>query len=228
MRKLLSALLFILCLCSGALAEAALSLEAMPEENQRKFLRNVSLVAWQEDFSGRAIECYDVSDTGMVALGFTRPGHGRYVAVLDGGGMFRYGYVFTCRGEFLLDWDHEGLGIIWVRSNVRAVFDEEGECLSIAEYGTDSASGRYLNRLRQPARRVGEVTWILRSDSPLALNYARLVRTDADGNEMVLHEASGTAGASVIVVCAVAVFVTGCIIIAHKRRVERIDNPLNS
>ena len=223
----LPVLLFLL-LPVMALAEASLPLTDLPHEKQRNFLQNASLVATQADYANLGIACFDVRSDGMVALGFNLPSGGRYAAVLDADGVFQYGYIFRCTGSFLLDWAEDGLGIIWVRSNTRAVFDEAGSCLSIAAFNIDHAANRYINALFAPVRRTAEAVYELEIDWPLALVHARLVRTDAQGNAVILHDASVSSMLSAMLVYALIVFIVVCFIVTHKRHSGRIDKQLNS
>ncbi len=220
MRRVL--LFLLLLLPVTVLGESSLTAQPMPADAQARFLRSVSLVVWQEDVTGRAVECFDVREDGKVALGFSRPRGGKYAAVLDADGTFLYGYVFQCTGSFRLDWTDEGLGIIWIRSNALAVFDESGACLSAHEIDSDTASSRYLRALDQHTRTAGGSVYTLGSDGCL-------IRRDPQGAEIVLHDGSrGTLAMWTGFGCAVA-FVSLCMAVSlRKRRAAGIDNPPNS
>lgn len=220
MRRVL--LFLFLLLPVAAWGESVLHLEEMPADAKEHFLQNVSLVVWQEDYANRAVECFDVREDGTVALGLSRPRGGKYAVVLDADGIFLYGYVFQCTGSFRLAWTDNGLGIIWVRSNVLAVFDESGTCLSAYEINQDTASSRYLRALDQNTRAVDGGVYVLGSDG-------RLVRRDTEGREIILHDGSrGTLAMWAGIGCA-AVFVSLCVGISlWKRRSAGIDNPPNS
>lgn len=220
MRKVFLVLLLLLPLT--ALSESSLTLQPMSADAQARFLRNVALVAWQEDVTGRAVECFDVRADGTVALGFRRPRGGKYAAVLDADGAFLYGYAFQCTGSFRLAWTDEGLGVIWVRSGVLAVFDESGACLSAHEIDLNTASSRYLRTLEQHTRTAQGSVYTLGSDG-------RLVRRDAQGVEIVLHDGSqGTLLMWAGFGCAAA-FAAVCIAVTlRKRHAAGIDNPDNS
>ena len=228
MKLLISLTLLLLMLPLHTLAEPALPLTDMPLEEQQSFLKNVSVKSAQEDYAGIGIVCFDVRSDGMVALGFNLPSGGRYAAVLDAEGVFQYGYTFRCTGSFQLDWTDEGLGIIWVRSSVRAVFDEAGNCLSIAEFDFDGVMNDHMNALGQPVRRTAEAAYTLETDWPLAVVSARLVRTDMQGTAVVLHDASVSSMLSAMLVYASIVFIAVCFIVTHKRHAGRIDKELNS
>jgi len=155
----------------------------------------------------------------MIALGFNRR-EGKYAVVLDRDGVLQYGIAFRATGSFLLRWTDEGLGVIWIRSDVMGIFDDAGKCVGLYEYEPDSTFSRYANMLSQPARRAGKDSFILRNDHPLgalALNWGQLVRTDSLGNEVVLHDASTASALSTVGVITVAAFVAGCVIISLRR-----------
>lgn len=221
MKRMLYFLLLLLLPLTTS-AESTLTLQPMSADEQVRFLQNVSLVVWQEDYAGRAIECFDVREDGMVALGFSRPRGGKYAAVLDVDGAFLYGYVFQCTGSFQLDWTDEGLGIIWVRSNVLAVFDESGACLSAQEIDMNTATSRYLRQLDQRTRTAAGSVYTLGSDG-------RLVRRDTQEAEIVLHDGSpGTLTMWIGLGCAAA-FVGMCVAVTlRKRQTAGIDNPPES
>lgn len=232
-RKLLISLLLVFLLPACVIAEeSGLTLQAMSEVEQQRVLKNVALVAWTEEYAERPIKCFDVRADGMIALGFDRPRNGKYVAVLNPDGEFQYGYVFQCMGDFLVDWADDGLGIIWVRSDVFATFDEKGKCLSMYEFDMDSESNRHLNALRKTGRTTGGMTYALRNDhalSALSVSYGSLVCTDAQGHEVILHDASAGSLSGAVGVVAVIAFVVVCIAVAgRKSGAGRIDKRLNS
>lgn len=220
MRKLLSILLLLL-LPAAAWGESSPNLEVTTAEAKERFLQNASLVVWKEKYADRPILCFDVRDDGMIALGFNRPRGGKYAAILDPDGTFRYGYAFQCTGSFLLDWTDEGLGIIWVRSNMMGVFDESGRCLSLGEYENDRAFRQHANHLSSTSRQVGDVTYTLRNDhvlSGLATAYAQLIRTDALGERQILHDASGASLMGAVWIAATMIFVAVCVVVSARKR----------
>lgn len=224
--------LLMLLLPVWALADFAdLTLyEKTGDLKQNSFVR--SFVIWTEDYSDWTIECFDVREDGMIALGFNRSPEMKYVAVLDADGAFQYGCTFKSTGAFLVDWVGEDLGIYLVRGSLLGVFDETGACISLRDVKTDTAASRYQNDLRRPTRKVGDVTYILRNDhvlSFLSTDYGQLVRVDAQGNETVLHEASGAALAGAACVCGIVIFVGVCMFVTlQKNDKARIDKQLNA
>lgn len=162
------------------------------------FLRRSLFVCYDKDYAGKPVVCFDAAADGRVALGFNMADGLRYAAVLDADGTFLYGFSFKCTGTFQLDWTAEGLGIYWVRSGVFAVFDEEGECLSMRMVDNNSASSRHANALESPIRTLpdgGQLRLRNPDDAP-ASAYAQLVRIAPDGTETVLYDAPGSMAGS--------------------------------
>lgn len=210
MKKLLVLLLVLLTPLTALAEEIALTLLDMPEENQQRFLKNVALVAWEEEDADRPIVCFDVRADGMTALGFNRPRGGKYVAVINQEGEFQYGYVFQCTGSFLVEWTEDGLGIIWIRSDVFAVFDEQGQPVRICEIKTDSASNRHMNQLRETSRSMEAYDFTLQA--------GRLIRTDSQGQTVILHDAFRAFVLQWVEIAAVILLVTICIVVRMRKR----------
>lgn len=231
MKKLLCMLLLLIPVAASA-GMTGLSLEEKTEAEKQRALERIGFVIWTEDYSGWAIECFDVREDGMIALGFSRSSDSKYVAVLDADGVFQYGCTFRYSAAFLVDWVEDNLGVLTVRGSLLCVFDETGGCVSLQDIKTNTALSRYQNELRQPTRNVDGVTYELRNDhflSWLSTDYSKLVRIDAQGNERVLHEASGAAFAGAAGVFAIIVLIGVCLFVQLQKTDQgRIDNPLNS
>lgn len=231
MKKVLCLLLVLLPIAAYA-DIADLTFYEITEEQQRSSLARIGFVIWTMDYSDWAIECFDVREDGMIALGFDRSPEMKYVAVLDADGVFQFGCTFKCNGAFLVDWVGGNLGICQVRGSVLGVFDENGACVSLRSVKTNTAFSRYMNALRQPVRKVGDKTYILRNDhilSFLSKDYGQLVCIDVQGNETVLHEASGAALAGAATVCLIVILIGVCMFVQlQKNDKARIDKRLNS
>lgn len=230
MRTLLICLLLLGCAACAWADEAVF--EPMSGEECQRFLENSALVLREADYADWPAVCFDVRNDGMIALGFDKPGGGKYAAVLDADGTYQYGYSFRSSGSFLLDWEADGLGVIWIRSDVRGVFDSAGQCLRLESFEFDRAFSRYASALRRTERTTDTGTYALRNDHPLAAlssNYGKLVYTDAQGTEHVLHDAEGASVLSGVNILAVIVFVAVCVAFsARQNRAPSIDNPPKS
>lgn len=221
MRALLTCLLLIGC-AACAWAEDV-SFEPMDEIERRRFLENAALVPYAEDYASWPVVCFDVRGDGMIALGFDRPGGGKYAAVLDADGAYQYGYAFRSSGSFLLDWEADGLGVIWIRSDVRGVFDSAGRCVRLQRFEPDRAFSRYASALRRTERTTDTGTYALCNDhllSAFAVNYGKLVHTDAGGTEHVLHDAEGASLLGGTGILAAIVFVAVCVAFSARQKLR--------
>lgn len=221
MRALLTCLLLLGCAACARAEE--ISFEPMDELESRRFLENAALVLYAEDYASWPVVCFDVRGDGMIALGFDRPEGGKYAAVLDADGAYQYGYAFRCSGSFLLDWEEDGLGVIWIRSDVRGVFDSAGRCLRLQRYEPDRAFSRYASALRRTERTTDTGTYALCNDHPMAAlsaNYGKLVHTDAGGTENVLHDADGASLLDGVSILAAIVFVAVCVVLSARQKLR--------
>lgn len=211
---------------------ANLTFYEITEEHKQSSLARIGFAIWTMDYSDWAIECFDVREDGMIALGFNRSPEMKYVAVLDAEGVFQYGCSFRSTGSYLVDWIGEHLGIYLIRGSLLGVFDEAGACVSLCNVKTNTTLSRYQNALRQPTRQVNGATYELRNDhilSWLSTDYGKLVRIDAQGNETVLHEASGAALAGAATVFIIVILIGVCMFVQlQKNDKARIDKQLNS
>lgn len=202
------------------------------EEEKQRSLARLGFTIGPEDYSDWSVECFDVREDGMIALGFNRSQNSKYVAVLDEVGAFQYGCTFKCSGALLVDWVEDDLGILLVRGSLLGVFDETGRCISLRNIRTSTALSRYQNDLRRPTRHVDGVTYMLSNDhvlSWLSTDYGQLVRIDTQGNKTVLHEASGAALEGAAWVCIIVLLIGVCMFVQlQKNDRGRIDKPLNS
>lgn len=232
MRKFLLTLLLLLLPFAALAEDGDLTFYEKTEEEKQSSLAWLGFAIWTEDYSDWVIECFDVREDGMIALGFDRSPEKKYVAVLDADGAFQYGCTFKSTGSFLVDWVGENLGIYLVRGSLLGVFDEAGACISLRNVKTNIASSRYENALRQPTRQVNGATYELRNDhalSWLSTDYGKLVRIDAQSNETVLHEASGAALAGAATVCIIVILIGVCMFVQlQKNDKARIDKRLNT
>ena len=71
------------------------------------------------------ISCFDVSESGLVAVGSATYGN-QYIYVYDATGKFQYGQAFNNPGSYGLQWDGSDLIIYFVRSDIAALVDSEG------------------------------------------------------------------------------------------------------
>lgn len=102
--------LMILLLLLGILNEkitvfamnTGFSTEALSDEQKKTFLSNVNISSVDSVTQKRGIECFDVNDEGLIAIGFS-DSERKTVAVYNSEGVFQYGYKFRAEGIFGLE-----------------------------------------------------------------------------------------------------------------------------
>lgn len=74
------------------------------EKKQQYFLSGNAISLTYEEPKKYIISCFDVSESGLVAVGSATYGN-QYIYVYDATGKFQYGYAFNNPGSYGLQWD---------------------------------------------------------------------------------------------------------------------------
>ncbi len=168
--------------------------DSMEAEDQQKFLSNIGLHLITEEPSRSTIQCFDINENGLIAIG-TEDYSNKTVAVYDTSGHFQYGYRFTANGDFGIEWDeHSHMMIYFVRSNVAALFDEKGNHIELRKIQITTDNTSYWNNsVNTTQRTVGECRYTIENSTGvlpiLADSSSQLVKIAADGNTTVLYNA---------------------------------------
>lgn len=166
----------------------------MELEEQQTFLKNVDLNLITEQPPSYSVLCFDVNEDGLIALG-SKSLDKKIVSIFSIDGDFLYGYTFNCSGSYGIEWDENNLIIYFVRSDVAAMFDENGNCLELKMIPITAENDSYWNYFVFSKKRiVGESKYRLKNDmGPLnffASSYSQLIKTDSDGSTTVIYDVS--------------------------------------
>ncbi len=222
-----AATLFVMFYISFLNARAEVSVtntKAAMSPSAEKFLSRICLYSWNDDGKARSIQCFDVSAQGDIAIGFSgASNHTKYIGVYDKVGDFLYGYSFQCSGNYLVKWMGEKqLAIYWLRSSIRATFDQDCVCQEYSPYIDDTSINKQLNNLRKTNRTInGERFYIDKGDgilSQFALGYSRLIHVSSDGIENIVYSATDSTHFSGLFVIAVICFISFAVLYSYKKR----------
>ena len=171
--------------------------EFSPEEHQRRMAR-INIEFSKEPPGRRTIECFDVNEKGMIALGYNKFGSTSTICVFSSNGEFQYCYEYENSGSFTFEWDGDNL-VIWdIRSGSAKSVDPSGKVLELRDVPSTYENTKYYRtHLLSPERYVGNVKYELRNDLGLlnlfaVQTYSQLVVIDEDGVEHVIYDASTT------------------------------------
>ena len=170
------------------------STKEMDDNMQKTFLSNINLTRMTEEPPQNTIQCFDVNEYEMIAIG-TKNSQNKYVSVYDERGEFQYGYRFVCNQSFGIQWDGDHLIIYFVRSNVAALFDSDGNAIELKTIEDTSENNSYWNHtVFANEKRVHQNRYILKNNMGLfnafAFSYSQLIRLEPSGNGTVLYDVS--------------------------------------
>lgn len=209
MRSLFVVLLpFLLCAHLGVGVSAmntGFSTELLTDEQKNTFLSNTNVTLLATEPTRTAIECFDVNENGMIAIGQKNSDQAT-VCIYSNDCIFQYGYTFTCSGDFGLEWDESDINIYFVRSEVIIAVNSAGEVLDILKVPDTIENNSYQNaHVYSSERTVGENEYVLRNDMGLlnvfASSYSQLVEITPAGEERIIYDVNHTQFANTLGIC---------------------------
>ena len=230
-KKLLLSLFIILSLIfNEAVIVSAMntgfSTNEMSTENQQIFLSNIKLSPIREEPKKGAITCFDVSNSGFIAVGFSDFGN-KYISVYNSAGEFQYGYVFHANQSFGVQWDGTNILVYFVRSDVAALFDPTGTNIELRVIGNTPENNSYwTHSVFAKTRALNNHTYTVRNDLGLfnlfASSYSQLVKTDSTGDATVLYDVTSSQLTKVLAISiAVGLFV-GLVVVVVVRQLAGV------
>ena len=201
------ALLYVYTGSTGVFAmNTGFSMQTMKTEDQNTFLSNIQLVKNEKEPKKNSIECFDVNEDGLIAIGtsVSSDSSRKVVSVYDLSGDYKYGFDFNCHQSFGVEWDGNNLLIYFVRSDVAALVDEKGTILKLQEIENTTNNNSYWNHsVFSTQRTVGNYKYIIKNDMGLlnifASSYSQLIAVDDQGNQKILYDVNNAQMARTII-----------------------------
>lgn len=185
------------------------STEELSEKDRSTFVSNINISTLKEEPAERAIQCFDVSENGLIAIGQDSI-DGKVLCVYSSDGKFQYGYAFNCRQSFGVEWAGEDINIFFVRSDVLVTVNPEGEILDIAKVQNTTENNTYWNHaIRSTERTSGDTKYTIRNDMGIlnvfSPSYSQLIATKLTAEETILYDVNSVQFAKTLTVCILAV-----------------------
>ena len=185
--------LLFLFVTNGVFAmNTGFSTEELSEKDRSTFASNINISVLKEKPVDRAIECFDVSENGMIAIG--QDGiEEKVLCVYSSDGEFQYGYTFNCTQSFGVEWDGQDINIYFVRSDVLLTVNKEGEIIDIVKVQNTTENNTYRNyMLCSTERTSGDTKYTIRNDmgflNAFSSSYSQLIVTKSTGEEIILYD----------------------------------------
>lgn len=193
------------------------STEVLSEEDRYALVKNINVSMFEIEPEKRAIECFDVSEEGFIAVG-SGDSEEKTICVYTKEGVFQRGYRFNCSGDFGVELDRDTPIIYLVRSNVVITVNSQGEIEKAEKVKDSSENTAYWNRaVFSTTQKVGETEYSIRNNmgilNILTSSYAQLIAVDEGGEERILYDVSSNQTSKTVLFLIVATFFV-CIVMA--------------
>ena len=211
-----------------AAIDSGFSTEHLSDNEKRRFLTNANISLLTEEPAKQAIECFDVNESGFIALGHKSSRNG-VIRVLSSSGQFQYGYTFNCSGNLGVEWSGDNLNIYFLRSDVLVTVNRLGEVIDIRKTINSMENNTYINhRIYSTERIWGDKIFFLKNDMGIlnfvASSYSQLTVTAPTGEENILYDANPSQFdiiilfllATIIVLLTVVLAIRKCILPYNK------------
>lgn len=202
--KILVSILLIASLAVGninSLNSHGLETTSFSKEEWNQIIESIELTVLTEEPSKQDIACFDISEQGLIALGFnTSPK--KTVLVYDSSGVFLYGFRFSSSGSIGVAFVEENIAIYFARSNLVATYAQNGECIALENVlSTQNNSEPKQELMYATKKEVNGSEYRLERDiGIIAQSYSRLVVTDDTGVEQILYDVTLQHNISIIMV----------------------------
>lgn len=180
-------------------------------EERNRFLGNINFKLIDKEPEWDSISCFDVSDSGHIAVvGESKNGHDS-ISVYDKTGNFAYGYTLNCNGRFGVGWDGDNIAVYFVRDNIAASFDRNANNITCDEIPDTTANNWYWsnevllktlrvkNGVRYEMKNTGKVA------NAISPSYAVLEMTEPDGTVHIIFDNSKDYDIKLIKTCIMVV-----------------------
>lgn len=190
MKKTLVLLITVVLFSCLFLNIHASSLELIPLDDDviERVKNNINIKTTKNQINSHAIQCFDVSESGMIALGF-----GGIVCIYDENFEFCYSHEFENDGSYYIQWVGDNLAIHRVRSSIYLIINGDSEIIEYYDVLDTPENNEYLrNNVYSNSRKIDENVFVIRD---AGLTYfspgcSQFVKVDADGNQTVLYDVS--------------------------------------
>ena len=184
-------IVFILS-CESAMAlNTGFKTDCVDENDKQIFISNIDLSLIREEPEKNAITCFDISESGLIAVG-TKNLNKKLVMVYTSDGHFEYGYEFNYSGSFGIEWDDDNIIIYFVRSDIAASFDKAGDNVELKKIQKTIENTSYWNNnVFCTQRTINNSLYYMNNENVLFSiaipSYSQITKVDSNGNSEIIY-----------------------------------------
>ncbi len=188
---------------------------------------NIGIKIENKEYHSVSIKCFDVSDTGLIAIG-TDEGSEKHVNLYDNNGTFKYGYSFTDYGTYGVGFDDENILIYISRGETVYLVDRQGNCLEKCDIINNIENNSYWNNVVFAKTKESSGNKYYLSKSPGLLGmvspfYSRLIKKELNGEETILLDVSNEHDVYITSLIIVSIIVISISIVVVKNFGQKIN-----
>lgn len=204
---------------------------AATEEETNTFLSNINMSLITTEPSKEAIECFDVNENNLIAIGRKCYLSKGQICIYSASGEFLYGYEFSESGNFAVEWDGDCINIYSVRGDCVFSVDANGQIVEYRKGLDTKGNTKYFRKLNSITNKVVDDTeYIFKKDlgffNFLPLNNTQVIVKQADGNETLIYDANSKTLFSIILTSVIiTIFVSSVIVrlVIYYTKIKRKD-----
>jgi len=187
-----------------------IALSDLTDEEITAFLSSVDFKTEKDEPKKDFAVCFDVNTDGLVAVGMDGLDN-QNISVYDVDGNFKYAYSFDCTGKYYVKWDDGNLLVYFVRSDIIASLDSDGNCVEIKSVADSDENDRYIRKVFcANEKTVDDKSYRMRNPGVADLfswSYSQIQETGADKSVRTVYHADNQSIIRVgIEIAAAAVF----------------------
>ena len=172
-------------------AETAFITQPMSDEIVENYLENVHIVFMSVEPQKRSIQCFDVNENGLIAIG-TSDSMEKWVCVYDADGVYQYGYKCESYGSICVEWDGDVLGICFVRSDVVVKVTSDGKIVSVLKITDCNENSEHWREIDRKYKIINGRKYAIQNDMGIlnyvASSYSQVQITEANGETRIIYD----------------------------------------
>jgi len=196
-----------------------LETESFNQSREDEVLSYTKISLLTEEAEKWPIECFDVSENGMIVLGLSDTRfHSSHncLYVYSSDGVFQYGYSFEDDGSFYVEWNQDNIEIYLARSDIIVILNPKEQTQSAVQIKDVTESSHYINQvLRLRERQVGDTKYIIQNDmgvlNLIASSYSQMLVVNGEETIMIYDVNSNAITRVIIKIVTVCLMV--CVVI---------------
>lgn len=184
----------------------------IPEDEAARLIAYYDLKLEHDDNRLKSIECFDVREDGVIAVGSMQMLSRAHISVYDEDFNFIYGYSFKSEGSYGIMWDGNEIAIYFVRGSVIIRVNENGEITAMNNTADQSLEQGKIDSAFCAAKREknGKVYQLGTAKGPFgiplpATTYSTLCVSEGGESHLLIDESRVQVSRIIIIVSFVVI-----------------------